>query len=189
MSVLFKVENRVVIPNTETLLISPFKEIWERDTSEGKEVAMAEFKYIEFTTSMLASNPYAGYDEETKVQKVIDACIFMEDWKPDELVIGAQKEMEKFNTEASSSYTYYMSAKIAAEKMKDFFNTFDMNEVNTKTMNPVYKPRDITSALKDTSDVLQRLDTMKKKVEEELFQVVKRRGEKVISPFADPSNM
>ena len=36
MSHLFIVENNIAKPNTETLLISPFKEIWERDKSKDK---------------------------------------------------------------------------------------------------------------------------------------------------------
>ena len=43
MSFLFKVVNNVVVPNTETLLISPFKEIWENDKTEDKENAMRDF--------------------------------------------------------------------------------------------------------------------------------------------------
>ena len=37
MAFLFVVENGVAKPNTETLLISPFKEIWERDNSDNKK--------------------------------------------------------------------------------------------------------------------------------------------------------
>lgn len=189
MSILFKVQDKIVIPNTETLLLEPFKTIWERDETEAKEVAMAEFKYIEFTTSMLKSNPYAGYSEEEKELKVRNDCIFMEEWNPDELVVKGKEEIIRFSTEASVTYTYYMSNKKAAHEMTGFFNTFNIKETNVKTGNPLYKPKDITNALKDSTDVMQRLDTLKEKVEQELFQVVKRRGEKVISPFADPSTM
>ena len=35
MAYLFKVEGKTVYPNDEVLLISPFKEIWERDKSKG----------------------------------------------------------------------------------------------------------------------------------------------------------
>jgi hypothetical protein len=80
-----------------------------------------------------------------------------------------------------------MAAKIGAEEMKTFFLNFSMNEVNLKTGNPIYKPRDITSALKDTNDIIQRLDSMKSKVEQEIFEVTKKRGEKTISPFAKTS--
>ena len=46
MAYLFKVEGKTVYPNDEVLLISPFKEIWERDKSKGKDVARQEFSYI-----------------------------------------------------------------------------------------------------------------------------------------------
>lgn len=184
MSVLFKVEGKAVIPHTETLLIEPFKTIWERDTTPDKVVAMDEFKYIEFTKSMLRTNPYGGYNEDKKEEIIKEQCVHMKDWQPDELVLKAQEWMIEFQTNASETYTYYMAAKKGAEEMKTFFLTFSMNEVNIKTGNPVYKPADITRALKDTNDVLQRLDSMKKKVEEEIFEVTKRRGEKTISPFA-----
>jgi len=184
MSVLFKVEGKAVIPHTETLLIDPFNKIWERDTTPDKVVAMDEFKYIEFTRSMLRTNPFGGYAESIKEEKIIEQCVHMEDWQPDELVLAGQRWMVEFQTNASETYTYYMAAKRGAEEMKTFFLNFSMNEVNMKTGNPVYKPADITRALKDTNDVLQRLDSMKKKVEEEIFEVTKKRGQKTISPFA-----
>ncbi len=190
MSVLFKVQGKVVTPKTETLVISPFKEIWERDESPSKERAMDEFKFIEFTTSMMKSNPFAGYDEGVKEMKIIDQCITYEDFDPnDELIIQAQKSMVDFQNEASATYSYYMAAKVGAEKMKGFFINFDMNEVNLKNGNPIYKPRDITSALNDTANVLSNLDKLKKKVEEEVYEEVKRRGQKSISPFANPDTM
>ena len=70
--------------------------------------------------------------------------------------------------------------------MKDFFNTFDMSKINAKTLAPLYKPREITSALNDTSKVLENLDKTQKKVEEEIFESTKNRGDKLISPFANP---
>ena len=58
MAYLFQINGRAVFPNAETILISPFKDIWERDLSKNKENAIQEFAYIEFMTSMLKSNPY-----------------------------------------------------------------------------------------------------------------------------------
>jgi hypothetical protein len=186
---LFQVQGKSVVPYTETLLVTPFKEIWERDPSPQKEAAIEDFVFIEFTTSLLKTNPYAGYDENVKEQKVIEDCITREGWQPDELILQAKQKVIEFQEDASPTYSYYLAAKRGAEEMKTFFNNFSMNEVNMKTGNPVYKPADITRALKDTNDVLQRLDSMKKKVEQELFEVTKRRGEKSISPFANPGSM
>ena len=74
-----------------------------------------------------------------------------------------------------------MSAKKAAEKMTDFFNTVDIREVNPKSLNPIYKPRDITSAINDLEKNLSNLKALEKKVAEELYEEIKNRGQKEIS--------
>jgi hypothetical protein len=157
MAFLFTVTEKTVFPNTETLLISPFKEIWNRDKSKEKYSAIEDFAYIEFMTSMLKSNPYRQYEENKKEEKVRQAVITRKDWEPDELVKQAIHKVIQFHREASTTYNYYMAAKRAAEKMQDFFNEVDITEKNEKTFNPVYKPRDITSALNDTEKVLSNL--------------------------------
>ena len=86
MAFLFTVQEKSVFPNTETLLISPFKEIWARDKTQGKELAIEELTYIEFVTSLKKSNPYRQYPEKLKAQKVQEEIIRREDWKPDDLI-------------------------------------------------------------------------------------------------------
>lgn len=184
MSLLFKVEGKMVVPFVETLNTPPFKEIWERDEHPNKEVAKQEFAYIEFVTSMKKTNPFRGYKEQEKPLKVQEQVIKIEGWEPDELIAEGIESIKEFQMNASVTYKYYMAAKEGAEKMMDFFTTFDMNEVNIKNGNPVYKPRDITSALNDTSKILQNLDDLKKKVEQELFESTRNQGDKEISHFA-----
>lgn len=188
MAFLFTIENKIVKPNVETLLIHPFNEIWERDESPTKVEAIEDFTYIEFVTSARKTNPYAGYADDIKREKVKADIITREDWVEDDLILKAIRKIEEFQVEASVTYNYYMAAKKAAEKMQDFFLNFDMNKVNIKTGMPIFKPKDITSSLMDTSKVLENLNTLKEKVEQELFEQVKNRGQKVISRFADPEN-
>lgn len=187
MAFLFTVEDKSVRPNTETLLISPFKEIWERDETPQKMTAIDELTYIEFMTSNKKSNPYKGYSESLRHGKV-KQDIFGQDsyWQPDDLVKAGIKKMEEFHTQASSSYGFLQDAKFAADKLRGFFREFDMNAVNLKTGAPIYKPKDITNALKDTDDVVTKLDKLEKKVEEELFDKVVTKAGKETSPFADP---
>ena len=189
MAFLFEVNEKVVFPNSETLLISPFKEIWERDKSKGKENALQEFAYIEFMTSMKKSNPFRQYPEDKKEEIVKGEVITQVDWHPDVLIEEAIEKLKVFQQEASTTYNYYMSAKTAAEKMQDFFNNVDITAVNPKTFNPLYKPRDITSALNDTEKVLANLKALEKKVEEELYEETKTRSDKQISPFANPDSL
>ena len=189
MAFLFTVTEKTVYPNTETLLVSPFKEIWNRDKSKKKYHALEEFAYIEFMSSMKKSNPYRQYAENKKEEKVRLAVITKKGWEPDEMIKRAIHKVVQFQKEASTTYSYYMAAKKAAEKMQDFFNEVDITAVNEKTLNPIYKPRDITSALNDTEKVLSNLKTLEKKVEEELYEETKNRSNKEISFFADPESL
>lgn len=186
---LFTVEGKAVVPHVETLMIPPFKQIWERDGHPNKEVAKQEFTYMEFVTSMKKTNPYRGYPEEQKPDKVREDIIRIENWEADELVLEGIEKIREFQEEASVTYRYYMSAKTGAEKMMDFFEEFDMNTVNLKTLAPIYKPRDITSALNDTSKVLQNLNELKEKVEQELFESTRRKGDKEVGHFAQRASI
>lgn len=188
MAFLFQVEGKVVIPNTETLLIHPFKEIWERDLTPNKVYATEDFVYIEFITSMKKSNPYRQYPEEKKHDVIVSELITRENWEPDGLVQEGIRKLEDFQKEASTTYNYYLAAKTAAEKMQDFFMEVDINE-RTERGSLLYKPRDITSALNDTEKVLSNLKALEKKVEEEIYETTKNRSDKQISPLADPRSL
>ena len=48
----------------------------------------------------------------------------------------------------------------------------------------MYKPKEITSALLDLEKSAVSLDGLKKKVEEDLYEASKTKGQKEISPFA-----
>ena len=185
MSHLFIVENNVAKPNTETLLISPFKEIWERDLTEDKEVALKEFTFMELMSSKKKSNPYAGYSDEIRKQRLEEYLFGKEsEWKMDILVEQGLAKIVEFQKEASPTYSYYISVLEATEKMKQFFTSFDINEVNEKGAR-VFKPNEIVMAISNTDKLLQNLNSMKEKVEQELFEQTKTRGMKQINPFEE----
>jgi hypothetical protein len=190
MAQIFTVVDNSVIPKPEVLLISPFKEIWKRDKDRFKKLATKEFTYIEFMTSILRSNPFSQY-EESKKSKAIIAEVFQDDvWKPDKLVMQGVESVIKFNTEYSTTYNYYMSNKIAAEKMQNFFKTVDITkEFNERTGAPLYKPKDITSALKDAEEVISKLKVLEAKVQEEIIEETRTKSNKEISPFANPNSL
>lgn len=185
MSHLFVVENSIAKPNTETLLISPFKEIWERDESEDKGIATKEFTFIELMSSKKKSNPYAGYSDEIRKDKLKE-FLFGKDsqWSPDTEVEKGLAKIVEFQKEASPTYSYYISVLEATEKMKQFFTSFDINEVNDKGAR-VFKPNEIVMAISNTDKLLQNLNSMKEKVEQELFEQTKTRGMKQINPFEE----
>ena len=189
MAYLFKIEGKAVFPNEETLLIEPFKSIWERDTSKNKVYALEDFAYIEFVTSLLKTNPYRGYADSVKREVVEKDVITRKDWYEDDLIFKGIEKVKEFQIQASPNYSLYMSAIKAKDKLEEFLNNFDIDERNIKTGVPIFKPKDITSALLDIEKVTASLTGLKKKVEEDLFEETKIEGQKEISPFADPESL
>ena len=188
-SILFTIENKKVVPFPTTLLIPCFKKVWDRDESDGKQDAIADFSYIECMTSLLKSNPYKGYNTSVRRKILKDEIITKEGWIEDELIKECMSKIDAFQRDASASYALWKASYRAKEKLETFFNTFDMNEKNEKTGLPVWKPKDITSALLDADKVTASLFSLEKKVEEDVFESVKTKGFKEISHFADPSSI
>ncbi len=188
MSYLFKITENIVYPNEETILIEPFKTIWERDKSHKKEIALKELTFIEFMSSQLKSNPYRGYRDEAREKILKKNVIRDENWKPDNLIKEALKVIEIFQKEASPSYSLYIKALKAKEKLEDFFETFNLNEKTDKGTYSL-KPKDITGALLDLDKVVVNLSLLKEKIEKELFEEVRNKSDKVISPFAEGSSL
>ena len=189
MSLLFNIENKTVKPTTEVLLLSPFKEIWSRDTDPGKFQATDEFTYIEFMTSVKKTNPYRGYTEEERKIRLAKDIMKVSNYTPDSLMIQGMEMCKEFQQTASPTFNYFASATKAAYKVQTFFETFDLTMTNDKTGLPIYKPKDITSALNDTERVLTSLLALEEKVNNELFENTKIKGQKLVSVFADPSTL
>lgn len=187
MSYLFKIENNKVSPEPEILLVDPFKKIWSRDKSKKKEKALSEFAYIEFMTSMLKTNPYRQYPEDQKHDVVKKAIIKDKKWDPDKLVNQGIEYIKDIQHEGSTSYMFYLANKIAAEKMRYFFENVDVNERNPKTGLPVRKPADIINAMIKAQDVLTNLKNLEKKVEEQLYESSRKMNNKEVSIFSDKS--
>jgi hypothetical protein len=182
---LFKVEGNLVVPTEHALLISPYKDIWDRDPAKDKAKAKQEFAYIELNCSYKKSNPYKGLPDDARKKKVGEV-VFKEEYTTfveDELIIEGFKVYHELRLVAAPTLQYYLAAKGGAEKMIKWLDDFDMTDVNARTGLPLYKPREITSALKDSYEVMKTLNTMEEKVYEQLFESAKTVGNKDINHF------
>lgn len=176
---LFIIDGTIVKPTPEVLLLSPFREIWERDFSDRKENAIKDFSYIEFTTSPKKTNPFAGYSEKERGFEVRRAIGYYYndivdtnnpiDFEPDILVKDGILKYKEFLTNASPSLRLLLGAKEAMRKLEEFFNTVDLNEKSEKGA-LLYKPRDITNALQDVEKISISISNLQKKVEQELLE-------------------
>lgn len=179
---IFEVDNSIVRPVKEILLISPFKDIWERDKSKHKVTAIKEFSYIYFLISPRKTNPYAGYPDEVKAKEIIKGLWKEEYWEVNELVEEAAKQYSEWLQEASTSMNYYNAVKSGVEETINFFKNVDFNE-RTEKGAPVYKVTEVIAALKSANEVLKSLTDLKERVEQELYESSKTKSGKEINPF------
>lgn len=179
---LFKVEGAVVKPTEHALLISPYSDIWERDPDPAKSTAIKELSYIEFVCSYKKSNPYKGLPEEMIKPTVIKDVFKGEEFEEDDLIKEGIDLYKKLREEAAPTLQYYLASKEGAEKTIKWLKEFDMDERNDRGV-PIYKPADITRALKDTYEVMKTLNSMEEKVYEQIFESVKTKGNKEINHF------
>jgi len=176
-------EGARVVPNAHLIALSPFSELWQRDNSERKDTALAELLYVEYMCSLKKTNPYKGYAEEDRPAAVGRAVFKDADYCPDELVkkcLDAYKELLMNQLPVR----LLEAAKAGAEKFILDIQNIDVTE-RTKGGAAVYKPADLMKALAESDKVLAALQTLEKKVEEEVYTKMKTRGNRQINPFEE----
>lgn len=185
MESLFVVEGNSVIPQPEVLLLEPFSNIWK---AHPKPLAIDIIAYIYFMVSYAQRNVFAGYPKEQRAGKILSTL--PSGPEIDQLIsnnlIDTESPMQllkELQQEASVSMRFYESAIEAAEKMIRFFNEFSFSERSPKTGLPLYKPADITRALKETTEVLKTLQGLREKVQQELLESSRATKQRQVNPF------
>lgn len=188
MSYLFDIEGNHVIPHKETLLISPFKEIWERDKKKDKSVAIMELSYCEFMASNHKTNPFREYGSN-KSSSILNSIKLSKKWEADFLVLKGIEAIKDFEREGSLNYRLYASAHKTLTRLIDDLGLLDIKAKNEKTGSLLYKPKDILSALNEATDVLKSFNEIKKKVDEDFYDIERFQANKRISLLADPDSL
>jgi len=180
---LFVTDGTTVTPNVNTLLIHPFYDIWERDESLKKDMATLEFTYIEFLCSFAKNNPYAGYDDDIKESKVRENVFRnLPDWQPDNLIFEGIAVYCSFRDEASPTLRFYLDNLEGAKKLQMYYRTLDMT-LMTRGGALINKPSDVARGLSQASLVMNNLEALKTKVQQELFEAGKVRANRIVNPF------
>lgn len=178
----FVVEGGIVKPTEECKLIYPYKQIWDRDESSKKEVALTEFAYIEFMCSMKKTNPFAGYPEEIRSDRIIEGVVRIDQWQPDDLIKDGILTYQHFQAEASPSIKFYEAALTGVRAMQSYYETLNMG-TKTSTGALVNKPSEVARGLSQTASILQNLETLKEKVQQELLESNRVRANRTVNPF------
>ena len=177
---IFEIHNNLVTPTPSILLIEPFSTVWEK---HGPQEALVRFSYVEFYCSQKKDNPFRDYVKSDERKEAV-----LKHLEKDEDIIDADVTacIEKYIEWLENnilSIRFYKAAKVAADKLATFLTDFDMNATNERTGNPLYKPADITRALKETNDILKTLNGLEEKVQQEVYDDAKGKAGREINHF------
>lgn len=179
---IFEIDGSVVRPVKDILLIYPFNEIWNRDETKHKSIAINELAYIYYLVSPKKTNPYSGYSNEIKSKKIIEGLWKQTQWNPDELVKEGIQIYAKWLEEAAPSMRYYNAVKSGVEQTINFFENIDFNERTDKGL-PVYKISEVIPALRSANEVLKSMTDLQERVEQEVYESSKTKSGKEINLF------
>ena len=177
---LFKYAGYNLTISEEALMLKPFKDIWKRDKTSGKERALQELSYIYFMED--TRSDYQIYiDREERSNQIKIGEGLPESWKPDKLVQEAQKFYAGFKSESA---LLLEDIRVAITKLREFIKTIDLNAVDDKGK-PIYTLNTYTATIKQIPELITSLDEAERTIAKETIGSDKVRGSLDKAMFED----
>jgi hypothetical protein len=178
---LFELKEHVVSYSPQALLLAPFKKLWDRDKSKTKAVANAELAYV-FYMEDVRSDFYDIMDEDDRKEEVLKFLPELKKWEEDQAV----KDARLFYAHHSES----LAAKFLKDMMKMVDNlrstisnlNFSERDNQGRLLHDFGKMMDITAK---APGVLETLETLYKKIEDESQKENLMRGGRLKTAFED----
>ena len=161
---LIKYEDFQIKLADEAFLVRPIRRLFNADRSERKEQFWRQISYMYFMVSPASSYSYI-LDLDERSEQIIQQEGLPCDFRPSEMLREAMEVYRKLTI--TPSQELLVSALIGAKKVGDFLRTVDLTEEDDKGK-PKYQVSTITSALKDVEKIVSTLQTLQRKVEQEL---------------------
>lgn len=168
---LFRYEGYNLTISEEALLLKPFKTLWKRDRTAGKEKALQELCYI-----YMMEDPRSDYqiyiDKDVRAQQVKEGEGLPADWKPDKAVLEAQEFYASFKSESA---LLLEDIRVAITKLREFIKTIDLNATDGKGK-PIYTLNTYTATIKQIPELITSLDEAERTIAKEMITRDKVRG-------------
>jgi hypothetical protein len=181
---LFDFKDRNVIVNPEALLVPEFKALWSRDKTKEKLRATRELSYIYFISDY--RSPYRTSLTPNSLASTVSSD-FMKDpnFKPDDLIKSA---MTKYNLlQRTPTMALLASSITTVHKLTDYLEGVDLAE-RDQNNKPIYKPTDVTNALKSIGGIVESLNMVRESIEKEITKATSIRGQRRKGNREDPGH-
>lgn len=177
---LFKYSAYKIEISEEAFLLKPFKAIWNRDRSEGKNKALTELGYIYFMEDPRSDYQYI-VDREDRHKAILESEGMKSDWKPDKLV---KEAMAFYSSFKSTSALLLEDTRAIIENVRKTLREFSFDDMEDK--DKVTAIKSVASTIATIPKLIKDLDEAEKAVTSEMTESVgKVRGQKSKSLFDD----
>lgn len=177
---LFKLEGYNLTISEEAYMLKPFKEIWKRDKSRNKDIALQELAYIYFMED--SRSDYQVYiDREERSRQVKLGEGIRDEWSPDKLVQDAQEFYASFKSESA----------LLLEDLKAAVNTLRKGMITQEELadiDPEKKPailNNYAGVISKMTDLAAKIDETEKKMARDTIITDKVRGSVEKAMFED----
>lgn len=169
---LIQIENFELQVAPEALLIKPIRRMWNADRSDRKEKFYQQMSYLYFMIDPRSTYSYI-IDEKEREQAIIQQEGLPTDFKPSQFLEEAMEVYKRHTVTVSQKLLN--DALVAADTVGSFLRTVDLTEEDDKGR-PKYQVSQITAALKNLEGIINTIQTLQKKVEQEIIDNGKARG-------------
>lgn len=149
----------------EAFLVRPIRRLFHQDRSERKETFWRQISFMYFMVSPSSSYSYI-LDLEERAAEIIKQEGLPSDFKPSELLREAMEIYRKLTI--TPSQKLLESSLVAADTVSKFLSDPTILDKVDEKGRPLYQISSITAALKNVEGIVSSLQTLQKKVEQEL---------------------
>lgn len=149
----------------EAFLVRPIRRLFNADRSSQKEQFWRQMSYMYHMISPASPLSYILNDEERSAE-IIQQEGLPADFKPSEMLKEAMEIYRKLTI--TPSQKLLESSLIAADTVSNFLSDPSILDKVDDKGRPLYQISSITAALKNVEGIVSSLQTLQKKVEQEL---------------------
>ena len=182
MKDLFDLKDRKVTFSSQALVIPELKTIWDADKTKDKSKAVTKLSYIYFLCDF--KSPYVLSVPPESLKSIVGRD-FMGDegYEPDAKVILAIKKYREL--QKTPSMGLLEASTITIHKLSSYLRSVDLTE-RDKSGKPLYKPSDVTNALKSIGGIVESLAKVQDQIEKETVKIGVLRGQRKKGNREDP---
>jgi len=179
---LFDLLNNKLVISEEAYLLSPFRKIWDKDKTKGKDRALNELAYV-FYMEDFRSDFADIMDDDERAVEIINNLNLPESWQETDLVKEAREFYDKMVNNILP-LRFLRDAKKAVDKMRVYFIGVDFNQKDPRGK-LIYDPDKLSRTLEKSGSILENIFKLEQMVKNEMEARNDTKGKRVKTIFED----